>query len=239
MFRFLLLLTLPYLSISLVQADDRPSANQLHMIRSAAFTVCSNLLLYHSSAGYGGDVRNLEAYRAGMAWLGGQGDAELVEPLRQMDEQIALLERNHDADRLLKPRWVIPLLQAHAQFDGRLAERYAELEVSPELLLLHEQSLDASRMLLMYQTRAFGSLAVYFMAVDEDTPQLLDARFMARFQQLTARLPGQAQALAELERRYQFIRSRLLADSGNWLVAGAEYYLGRIVDSLDRMATEE
>jgi hypothetical protein len=236
MFRFVLLLILPCLALSPAHADDQLTANQLHAIRSTAFTVCSNVLLYHSSDGYGGDVRNLEAYQVGMAWLGEQIEPELVEPLRQMSEQIALLERNPSASRLLKPRWVTPLLQAQAQLDGRLAERYAQLDISSELRLLHEQSLDASRMLLLYQTRAFGSLAVYFMEVDDDISRRLDARFVERSQQLMTLMPGQAQDLTELGRHYQFIRSRLLVDSGNWLAAGVGFYLGRIVESLDRMA---
>lgn len=213
-----------------VRADDRLAVNQRHAIHSAAFKVCSNLVLYYSSGGYGGAIRNLEAYRAGMAWLREQGersgDSALQAPLRQMNEQIAMLERNGDIDRLLKPRWVIQTLQAQAQLGNHLAERYAGLDGSPGLLLLHEQSLDVNRILLMYQIRAFGSLAIYFMEVGEGTPQHLDARVIERFRQLATRLPERAQEFGELERRYRYIRPRPLDGNGNQLAAGAEYYLG-------------
>lgn len=240
MFRFLLLL----LSLSFMsgaQADDRTLANELHAIRSVAFTTCSNLLLYHSSGGYGGDSRNLEVYRAGVARLSElvarTGDVELQEPVRQMSEQVDMLERNKNADRLLKPRWVIPALQAHALLDARLADRYAAMSVPPAMRMLHEQSLDISRILLMYQIRVFGSLAVYFMEVDEETPGRLDLRVTDRFGQLMMRLPDNERELDELQRHYLFIRSRLLGRDASLVPAGAEYYLGKSVVALDSMAT--
>ncbi|MCL6691311.1 hypothetical protein M8R19_21670 [Pseudomonas sp. R3.Fl] len=240
MFRFLLLL----LSLSFMpgaQADDRALANELHTIRSLAFTTCSNLLLYHSSGGYGGDSRNLDAYRAGMARLSElvarSGDVELQEPVRQMREQVGMLERNENANRLLKPRWVIPALQAQALLDARLADRYAALSVPPAMRMLHEQSLDISRILLMYQIRAFGSLAVYFMEVDEDTPKRLDLRVIDHFGQLMMQLPDKERELDELQRHYLFIRPRLLGRDAGSVPAGVEYYLGKTVVALDGMAT--
>lgn len=242
MFRFLLLI-LALSSATAVNAQDRLSPNELHALRSTAFMTSSNLLLYYSAGGYGGDPRYLAAYRDGMSWLAAygarSGDAQVREALLQMADQVVLLERNKDADRLLKPRWVIPILQTQAQLDARLASLQTSEQVPAELHLLQEQSLDVNRILLMYQIRAFGSLAVYFMDVDESTPQRIDTRITEGFGQLTTHFPERAQDLGELARRYQFIRVRLLqGNDNNWIPVGAEYQLGRVVETLDQMATQ-
>jgi hypothetical protein len=230
------------LSLALpAHAESLSPADTWQAIRSAAFSLCSNLLLYYNPEQPDSDPRHREAYRQGLASLeqliGQTGEAAMNEPLQQMREQIDLLERHADADRLLKPRWVIPTLQAQARLDQLAAARYAQVAPdAPLVRSLHEQSLDVSRMLLMYQIHTFGSLAVYFMEVDDATPSRLDREIGLRFERMLAQWPDLKDQLVALGRDYDFIRPRLLQRDKTWVSGSAAYYLGRIATHLDRLA---
>lgn len=152
-----------------------------------------------------------------------------------MRKQVSALEQQPASNAQLYPNWINPLLEAHANLDRLAASRYtANPPVAPELAIRHTLTLDVARLLLLYQTRTFGSLAVYVIEVDEGTFTHLDLQIKQGFRTMEQLTPDQAVAIAKLKRKYEYIRPRLLQHEIDWVPTGAAYYLGQIIDGLNQ-----
>lgn len=235
-----LLLTLFMLLPSLAFADL--SAENLQSLRTKGFSLCNHLLVYYNPNQNGADPRHAELYREALQQLqqtlAGNTDTELQAAANAMQQRVRELEQQPTADAQLYPRWINPLLQAHATFDNLAAARYANsLPESSKRLTLHTLSLNIDRLQLVYQTRIFGSLAVYVLQVDQNTVALLDGQIAQGFDTLAQQAPEHAAELAKLRRKYDYVRPRLLQHALSWVPSSAAYYLNQITDRLAQLDT--
>ncbi|AYC32345.1 hypothetical protein D3880_08120 [Pseudomonas cavernae] len=236
-----LCLLLLLLSANLASAS-LPGA-RLQAIRSEAFSVCSNLLVYYNPNQDGSDPKHAERYRQDLQQLQQllteEQDPVLSTAAADMGRQIAELERQPASEAQLYPNWINPLLEAQTRLDQQAAKRYAAaLPGEAQQLDLHRLSLNVERLLLLYETRTFGSLAVYVVSVDDNTFPQLDQQILQGFNELQRQWPQQVNELAKLKRKYDFIRPRLLQHDLDWVPSSAAYYLGQVTDGLAKLDAE-
>lgn len=234
---FTLVLLLPGLASASLDAE------RLHSIRSQAFSVCSNLLVHYNPNQNDSDPRHAEHYRQALHQLQQlvtqEQDPLLIQAASDMHQRVGELERQPASNAQLHPTWINPLLEAQARLDRQAATRYAAIAPGePRREALHRLSLDIERLQLLYQTRTFGSLAVYVMAMDDNTFVQLDQQILEGFAALEQDWPQQATELSKLKRKYDFIRPRLLRHELGWVPGGAAYYLGQVTDGLAKLGAE-
>jgi hypothetical protein len=234
---FALLLLLPNL------ASANLDGERLQTIRSQAFSVCSNLLVHYNPHQDDSDPRHAERYRQALQQLQQlvelEQDPLLSQAASDMYQRISDLERQPASDSALYPNWINPLLEAQARLDQQAAKRYAAAAPHEQLRqVLHRLSLYIERLQLLYQTRTFGSLAVYVLEVHDNTFAQLDRQILQGFATLEHDWPQQAAKLSKLKRKYNFIRPRLLKHDQGWVPGSAAYYLGQVSDGLARIDTE-
>jgi hypothetical protein len=234
---FALILLLPGL------ASANPDAERLQSIRSQAFSTCSSLLVHYNPNQNDSDPRHAEDYRQALNQLQQLvtqvQDPVLIQAASDMRQRIGELERQPASDAQLYPNWINPLLEAQARLDRQAAKRYAAIAPSePHREALHRLSLDIERLQLLYQTRTFGSLAVYVMEMDDNTFVQLDQQIREGFAVLEHDWSQQAFELSKLRRKYDFIRPRLLNHQQGWVPGGAAYYLGQVTEGLARLCAE-
>lgn len=228
------LLLLPNLAFANLNAE------RLQSIRSQAFSVCSNLLVHYNPNQNNSDPRHAERYHQALQQLQQlatlEQDPLLIQATSEMRQRIAELEQQPASDAALYPTWINPLLEAQARLDQQAATRYAaSAPRGPGRQLLHRLTLDIERLQLLYQTRTFGSLAVYVLEVDENTFAQLDRQILQGFATLEQDWPQQATELSKLKRKYEFIRPRLLGHELGWVPGSAAYYLGQVSDGLGKL----
>lgn len=232
-----ILLLLPHLAFA------SPNLERLQTIRSQAFSLCSNLLVYYNPNQDGGDPKHAERYRQNLEKLQQlvvlEQDPAMNSAVAIIDKQIAELERQPRSEASLYPNWINPLLQAQAHLDQAAASRYAAAPpTEPQRLVLDRLSLDIQRLLLLYETRTFGSLAVYVVDMNDNTFAQLDQSILKGFAELQRQSPQQARSLSKLKSKYDFIRPRLLQHELSWVPDSAAYYLGQVSDGLTRFDTQ-
>ncbi|MFA7822955.1 hypothetical protein [Aeromonas dhakensis] len=212
---------------------------QLFKIRYQAFAISSELLLYYNPHQGAGDPRRAEGYRRGVARLQrlvGSGPMVLQEAASELQRLTEILEAQpSSADQvMLRPTWINPILESQASLDREAERLYNALPDDPRRSL-HALQLDLARLLLLYQTRTFGSLGVYLTGTSDDSFVRLDQQITAGFDSLRSRYPSQASELDALRRKYDFIRPRLLDHSQVWVPESAFYYLDAIARRLDAL----
>lgn len=212
-------------------------ADQLFKIRYQAFAISSELLLYYNPNQGGSDPRRAEGYRRGMVRLQrlvASGPVVLQEAAGELQRLTERLEAQPStADQVrLRPTWINPILQSQASLDRQAERLYDELPDDPRRSL-HALQLDLARLLLLYQTRTFGSLGVYVIGINEDGFVRLDQQIIAGFDSLRRSDTRQASELDALRRKYDFIRPRLLHHGQDWVPESAFYYLDAIARRLD------
>lgn len=234
---FTLMLLLPGLASASLDAE------RLQTIRSQAFSTCSNLLVHYNPNQNDSDPRHAERYRQALHQLQQlvtlEQDPLLIQAASDMRQRIGELERQPASDAQLYPTWINPLLEAQARLDRQAGKRYAAIAPSePSREVLHRLSLDIERLQLLYQTRTFGSLAVYVLEMDDNTFAQLDQQILQGFAALEHDWPQQAAELSKLKRKYDFIRPRLLSHELDWVPGGAAYYVGQVTDGLAKLDAE-
>ncbi|MDF3874555.1 hypothetical protein [Pseudomonas putida] len=156
--------------------------------------------------------------------------------IADMQERISELESQPASNSQLYPIWINPLLKAQAHFDQQVAARYAVLPaIQPQSKTLHRLSLDVARLLLLYETRTFRSLAVYIVEMDDHTFGQLDRQILQGFADLAGQWPQHTDELVRLKRKCDFIRPRLLQYDLGWVPGSAALYLGQIAEGLNRL----
>ena len=229
----LALMLLPLVSFAAQEAE------QLFKIRYQAFAISSELLLYYNPSQEGGDPRHAEGYRRGVAQLQrlvASGPQTLQEPASELQRSIERLEAQPDsADQvILRPTWINPILEAQASLDRQAERLYDELPDDPRRVQ-HALQLELARLLLLYQTRTFGSLGVYVIGISDDSFERFDQQIIAGFDNLRGSDGNQASELEALRRKYEFIRPRLLHHNQDWVPESAFYYLDAIARRLDEL----
>lgn len=234
---FFILLLLPHLAYS------NTNAERLQAIRSQAFSTCSNLLVHYNPNRNDSDPRNAERYRQALQQLQRlvtlEKDPLLIKFAGDMRERVEDLEKQPTSSPELYPTWINPLLEAQARLDQQASMLYASAApIEPRRLTLHKLTLDVERLQLLYQTRTFGSLGVYVMAMDETTFAHLDQQITQNFTTLKQYWPQHNVELNKLMRKYDFIRPRLLNHELIWVPGSAAYYLSQVSDGLARIDAE-
>lgn len=214
-------------------------AEQLFKIRYQAFAISSELLLYYNPSQDGGDPRHAEGYRQGMAQLqrlvvsAPKALQEITSELQRLIEHLQAQPGSAD-QVILRPTWINPILESQAALDRQAERLYDELPDDPRRVQ-HALQLDLARLLLLYQTRTFGSLGVYVIEISDDSFERLDQQIIAGFDHLRGRDGSQVSELDALRRKYEFIRPRLLHYNQDWVPESAFYYLDAIARRLDEL----
>lgn len=233
----LVLLLLPHWAFA------SPNAERLQAIRSQAFSTCSNLLVHYNPNQNDSDPRNAERYQQALQQLQRlvtlEQDPLLIQYASDMRKHVEQLERQSATTAELYPTWINPLLEAQSRLDQQASVRYASATpIEPRRQALHKLALDIERLQLLYQTRTFGSLAVYVIEMDDTTFAQLDQQIQQNFTALKQDWPEHAAELNKLLRKYDFIRPRLLKHELVWVPGSAAYYLGQVTDGLARIDAE-
>ncbi|MCY1384702.1 hypothetical protein D9M69_729920 [compost metagenome] len=92
-------------------------------------------------------------------------------------------------------------------------------------------------MLLLYQSRAFVLLPKHGLDISEETNQQLDGQIASGTQSLIEMNATLAAQLTPVERRYQFVRGKLMNFQQNWAPSGVALYLERNIRELDQLAS--
>lgn len=228
------LLLLPHLAYA------TPNAEHLQTIRSLAFNACSNLLVRYNPNQSDSNPRYTERYQQALDQLS-QLVAQEKDPLlsklaSELNERIQKLEQQPANRTELYPVWINPVLESQARLDLQASVRYASAPpVEAMRQALHQLMLNVERLLLLYETRSFGSLAVYVKSMNETSFAQLDHDILQSFLTLKQRWPQHAHELDKLMSKYDYIRPHLLKHDLAPLPGGAAYYLGQVNDGLARI----
>ncbi len=222
----LALLLFPLLAL----AQD--SEENLLSIRYLAFNSANYLLLHYNISNGTGDPKYAEKYRADLQRLNDSitqiPSPELRAEGQRLQALVHELEQQRDQPDLY-PIWINPILESQAKIEA-MAQRLTQNDAGANTsrLQLERLTLNSQRLLLFYQTRAFGSLAVYIDDIKQGAPQTLDQAIQQDFTALRNSLPQQAKELAKLERKYNFIRRQVLQQQGEFVPDSVAYYLEQI-----------
>ena len=131
-------------------------------------------------------------------------------------------------------------MMAHGNLEKAAAELYAAeaAEAPPELVALHAQSIETSRMLLLYENNMFSSVGVYFIQTKEGIFDALDERIAEGSARLKSLMPDRQDTLRMLDKQYDFIRPRLINHHTDWVPTIAAFYLHKNIETLDELASE-
>ncbi len=223
-----LLALLLYPLLTCAQAAE----GNLLSIRYLAFNSANYLLLHYNTSNGSADPQYAEKYRADLQRLNHHltqvPSPELRAEGQRFQSLIHDLEQQRDQPDLY-PIWINPILESQAKIET-LAQQLAHSGEDPGAipLQLERLTLNSQRLLLFYQTRAFGSLAVYIDALKQGAPQTLDQAIQQDFTALRSSLPQQTEELNKLERKYNFIRRKVLQQQGEFVPDSVAYYLEQI-----------
>ncbi|MCY1456606.1 hypothetical protein D9M71_738370 [compost metagenome] len=95
------------------------------------------------------------------------------------------------------------------------------------------------RLLLYYQIRTFGSLAVYLDDLKSGSPEKLDSRVIFGFRRIEQERPQTAGIIIKLREKYEFVRPHLIRDDSIAIPSSAAYYLGKVVGELEKLSEHE
>ncbi len=215
----------------LTPAWGNDHAHRIQQIRVHGFELVNSVLAFYNPNGEGMDYRFQQRYQEAQTRLAElmMSQGEMRSAMQQVRETLVDLEENASKNpEYLYSRWVNPLLKAHAELDQLAAQQYERTGLSAGLVRQHELNLNLCRLLLLYQTRTFGTLGVFVMAMDEGTFTRLDASIVTGFEELAESHPQSREALGRLATEYGFVRPRLMAHGEKWVPGIAAYYLGNI-----------
>ncbi|MBB2493551.1 hypothetical protein [Aquipseudomonas ullengensis] len=217
-------------------------AENLQSIRYLAFSTTSHLLLHYNATIGTADPRYAEKYRDDLQQLSAQlqqiPSPELQKAGEDLKARITDLERQTGDDVDLYPIWINPILEAQASLDAMAQKLYqASPPTDTATQRLDSLTLNTQRLLLFYQTRAFGSLAVYIDELKQGAPENLDQAIEQDFATLHGSMPGEAQELAKLQRNYHYIRRHLLQQQGEFVPDSVAFYLEQISSGSQEIAS--
>ncbi|WP_028627143.1 hypothetical protein [Metapseudomonas resinovorans] len=224
-------------------ADDQ-SLEQLHQLRTRSLLLCANALVQFNEYEERGDTLRPEAYRADLAEMKQiSASSKLPSELAlvsEMEQQIAELEGLPRQGTNRYGHGLAKLLDLQQQLEQLASKRYQSMEGSEpnQRRALRTISLDTGRMLLLYQSRAFVLLPKHGLDISEETNQQLDGHISVGLQNLIQMNASLATRLVPVERRYQFVRGKLMNFQQNWAPSGVALYLERNIRELDQLASD-
>ncbi|WP_043310446.1 hypothetical protein [Pseudomonas sp. ML96] len=223
----LTLLLCPFLAFAKAPQED------IQNIRFLAFNSSSHLLLHYNPVTSSANPEHAEKYRADMQQLNmllqQTPSPELQAEGARLQSLIETLEQHRGDEAHLYPIWINPILESQARLDSLAQQLDPESDHdSSPLQTLDRLMLNSQRLLLYYQTRAFGSLAVYIDDLKQGAPETLDQAIRQDLATLQQMLPQQATELSKLERSYNYIRRHLLQQTGEFVPGSVAYYLEQI-----------
>lgn len=233
---------IPLLLLSFI-AQAEPLAENLQTIRYLAFSAGSHLVLHFNPYQIDNDPRYAERYHHDLNRIQQLvvmvGNPALEQLTDQLAREVAELESQPKSDAQLRPVRINSILQTQSTLDQIAQKRYLPLSPKGARLTIDRLSLDVQRLLLLYQTRTFGSLGVYIEELKEGAPETLDRRITEGFSELARTQSQSAGEIAKLSRMYEFVRPRLLKLELGAVPSGAAYYLAQIGDGLAQLSVQE
>lgn len=234
----ILLLILPVLA----HAEVSPSS--LQIMRYSAFSACSHLLLHYNPNQSNVDPGTADRYRRDLqqlqTLLGLVDDPQLKQLGERLLGEVAALE-NTPADEIqLRPVRINPILETQAALDRLIHERYSALQNDEIILSIDLLSLDVQRLLLYYQIRTFGSLAVVYLdELKAGSPEKIDSSVISGFQRIELERPEAADLIAKLRKKYEFVRPHLIQQDLIAVPSSTVYYLSKVSDGLAKLSEQE
>ncbi|HDZ56388.1 MAG TPA: hypothetical protein ENI17_17605 [Pseudomonas xinjiangensis] len=231
------------------QAGDERSL--IHEMRSLASSICTNVLIFYNQSGSPFVERNRQSYQQSLLRLQSLSDrlgrpevAEHVRALSASIDSTSELPQSGAALRATSPgftRWLLPVVEWHAQLQSDLdvlyeaAESNAEGKAKTDLRAL-SQSLNELK--VGYQIAAFSRLGAEQWVMSEEAVIEHDENIVALFESLIADNPDKLQVLERSYRYYSFTRALLLDQTGNWAPNAVERFVVLAVADLDHLAAE-
>lgn len=163
-----------------------------------------------------------ERFRAQVLGLQGDSLAADLKKLELLLDQVPTVAQRNEG---MLPGVLNPLLQLHVDLDGQLASLGAAQAVE-------EQMIDLARISLLYQARLFNGLMVFADAHERDVLGMMDERILQRFEVLGSDPSLLSTRVAQSERSYRFVRSRMLDPATGWIPDAAAFYLDAAVKQL-------
>lgn len=221
-------------------------AQNLHELRSEGYRAATFLLIDNNLYERVREPGNRETYNAALANMEKllrllDNPSELRVPYNEFVGLIRELENQTQEEAHYHLATVNRIMMAHASLDKAAAAQYSALagEIGENLHALHQQSLETSQILLLYQNSMFSSIGVYFIETGESVFQTMDASITQRSAALKSLLPELSPALDDLDKQYSFIQPRLLNHRSDWVPTIAAFYLLRNTETLNDMAREQ
>lgn len=232
-----------------VQAGSELQAIQ--EMRSLAFSVCANVLVYFNENGNPYGPGNRQSYQRCMARLQSlatsQRLADVVlelEHLRSSLNDTTELPQSEAELRRTSPgytRWLLPVVDSHARLQALLDAHYTRSDIDDAEELqreLHALSRDVGQLLLGYQIASFSRLGAQQWVMSDQQVLEHDQRVLDAFTRLPALNPELGGALVDPARQYTFSRQQLLNQGGRWVPNALERYLGMAMVKIDQAASE-
>lgn len=239
-------LFLLFLGLSAQAHADAQLAQSLHELRSEGYRAATFLLIDNNLYERIREPGNREAYNDALSNMEKSlrllnNPSDLRSPYDQFVRLIRELEKQSADEAHYHLATVNQMMMAYAQVDKAIAARYAEAAqgLDHKLITLHQQSVETSQILLLYQNNMFSSIGVYFIEADEGIFRTIDASITARAATLKDLLPDLSSALQNLDKQYGFIQPRLLAYHSDWVPTIAAFYLLRNTETLNQMARDQ
>ena len=241
------LLVLALLCMAPFAHADIQRLQQLHELRSQGFLAGTYLLIDNNLFERVREPGNREIYRGAMGQmdrllkqLGSTGElrplyndfAALVTELEQLPEGEQAYYGLATVNRIM---------MAHGKLEKAAGELYAAetADAPTELVALHAQSIETSRILLLYENNMFSSVGVYFIQTQEGIFEDLDAQIAEGSAKLKSILPDHQDTLRQLDQQYEFIRPRLINHHTDWVPTIAAFYLRKNIEILDNLSSEQ
>lgn len=225
---------------------EAQQAQYLHELRSESYRAATHLLIDNNLFERVHEPGNREAYNHALSniekHLRLMGNPnELRTPYTEFISLIRELE-NHTLDEAHYHLATLNrIMMAHGKLDKAAAARYSTLagSISENLHTLHQQSLETSQILLLYQNSMFSSIGIYFIEPGETVFQNVDASIVKRSHALKSQLPELSATFSDLDKQYHFIQPRLLDHRSDWVPTIAAFYLLRNTQTLNDLAREQ
>lgn len=240
------LLVLPLLFIASLAHADPQRLQQLHEFRSESFKAGTYLLIDNNLYERVREPGNRETYNAALQ--------QMDSLLRQMNNPGDLRALYDDFVKLVRELEAMPqgeeyyslatvnrIMMAHGKLENAAAALYeADVAGSPEnLVALQRQSIETSRILLLYENNMFSSVGVYFLPAREGLFDELDVRISEGSSKLKQLMPEHTDTFAKLDKQYSFIQPRLINHHADWVPTIAAFYLTKNTQTLDDLSREQ
>ncbi len=230
-----------------IQANtEAQMAQNLHELRSESYRAATYLLIDNNLFERVREPGNRENYNDALSNMEKllrlvDNPAELRTPFNEFISLIRELENQTQEEAHYHLATVNRIMMAHGNLDKAAAAQYSTLAgtISENLHTLHQQSLETSQILLLYQNSMFSSIGIYFIEPGETVFQNMDASIVKRSATLKSLLPELSETLTDLDKQYSFIQPRLLNHRSDWVPTIAAFYLSRNTEKLNDLAREQ